>query len=381
MPKGMLLRSHWWATNLSDPRQQYGFERFFRESRYKKGYPLPIEAFIDYGLWFQARAVPNVDPTYVTSIERDDDHFLVRLADGRTVESGAVVMALGVYYYANRPEEYTTLPLGLVSHSSEHNDFSRFKHQRVIVIGGGQSAIESAALLAEAGAAVQVVSRQPLMWLAPDRANERSLLERILAPNASIAPGWHNWLLEHRPFLFYRFAQASKDRYNSNYRSGATDWLRNRVIGKATLHEGQTVATMKARQGTVEATLADGTKLRVDHVVLATGYKVDINKLPMMQPSLRAAIQRDRSIPILSHWFESSVPGLYFVGLTSVRAFGPLFRFVAGCRAAAGRVATSVARRRVGKAHPSRARSRALGGPVEIETPAPVVSSVEGGRS
>jgi FAD-dependent urate hydroxylase len=381
MPKGMLLRSHWWATNLSDPRQEYGFERFFRESRYVKGYPVPIEAFIDYGLWFQERAVPNVDPTYVTAIEREDDLFVLRLADGRTVESGAVVMALGVYYYANRPEEYTTLPAELVSHSSEHNDFSRFKHKQVIVIGGGQSAIESAALLTEGGAAVQVVSRQPLLWLAPDRANERSLVERILAPNAGIAPGWPNWLLEHLPFVFYRFAQASKDRYNSYYRSGATDWLRNRVVGKATLYESRTVDTMQARDGTVEATLADGTTLRGDHVVLATGYKVDINKLTMIHPSLRAAIQADRSIPTLSHWFESTVPGLYFVGLTSVRAFGPLFRFVAGCRAAARRVATSVARQRVGKAHPSRARSRALGGPAEIGARLPVVSAVEGGPS
>src|SRR5919198_5601833 len=40
MPQGMLLRSHWWATNLSDPRQQYGFERFFRESQYEKCYPV-----------------------------------------------------------------------------------------------------------------------------------------------------------------------------------------------------------------------------------------------------------------------------------------------------------------------------------------------------
>ena len=85
MPKGMLLRSHWWATNLSDPRKQYGFERFFKESRYEKCYPVPIEAFIDYALWFQERAVPNVDETYVSSVERRGDHFLLTLEDGRKV--------------------------------------------------------------------------------------------------------------------------------------------------------------------------------------------------------------------------------------------------------------------------------------------------------
>jgi cation diffusion facilitator CzcD-associated flavoprotein CzcO len=96
MPQGMLLRSHWWATNLSDPRQQYGFERFFKESRYEKGYPVPRDAFIDYGLWFQERAVPNVDETYVSSVERQGEHFLLTLEDGRKVRSAAVVMATGL---------------------------------------------------------------------------------------------------------------------------------------------------------------------------------------------------------------------------------------------------------------------------------------------
>jgi hypothetical protein len=209
------------------------------------------------------------------------------------------------------------------------------------------------------------------MWLAPDRANERSIFEKALAPNASIAPGWGNWILEHMPFLFYRFAQESKDKYNSNYRSGATDWLRNRVIGKAKLREGQTVVTMQAVDGKAEVTIADGTKLRIDHVLQATGYKVDINKLTMIHPSLRAAIKADMSIPILSHSFETSVPGLYFVGLTSMRAFGPLFRFVAGCRAAARRVASSVARSRIGRSRLSVARRRALGDPAEIGAPLP----------
>jgi cation diffusion facilitator CzcD-associated flavoprotein CzcO len=346
MPKGMLLRSHWWASNLSDPAKAYGFERFVQESRHKKGYPVPLQAFIDYGLWFQQRAVPDVDETYVASIEREGNRFLLTLEDGREVQSAAVVMAVGLYYYANRAAPYDSLPAGLVSHSCDHNDFSRFKHREVIVIGGGQSAIEFAALLQEAGATVQVVARRPIMWLGPDRANERTVLERIRAPNASIAPGWNNWVLDHLPYVFYRFPQESKDRYNSNYMSGATDWLRDRVIGKATLRERQTVVAVKAVAGRVDATLADGAKVRADHLLLATGYKVDVAKLRMLDPSLRAEIQTDRAIPVLSPWFESSVPGLYFVGLSSLRAFGPLYRFVAGCGAAARRVASAVARER-----------------------------------
>ena len=349
MPKGMLLRSHWWATNLSDPRKAHGFERFCKEQKYDNSYPLPIKTFVDYGLWFQRRAVPQVDETYVSSIERHDNRFLLTLEDGREVESRAVVMAIGLRYYANRPEQYGRLPAGPVSHSSDHRDFSRFKGQDVIVIGGGQSAIEFAALLHEAGAGVQVVSRRRIVWLPPDRMHVRTPLESILAPKASIAPGWGNWVLDHLPYLFYRFPQSRRDSHNAAYHSGATDWLRNRVIGKVTLREGQTVTKLNVVDGRVVATVSDGARLTADHILLATGYTVDIDKLTMIHPSLRAEIATDRAIPVLSHWFESSVPGLYFIGLTSLRAFGPLYRFVAGCGAAARRVAKSVARQHAGR--------------------------------
>jgi cation diffusion facilitator CzcD-associated flavoprotein CzcO len=348
MPKGMLLRSHWWATNLSDPREDYAIARFFAESRHDRAYPLPIETFIDYGLWFQQRAVPDVDETYVSSIERRDGRFLLTLQDGRVVASHAVVMAIGLYYYANRPEPYNKLPRGLVSHSSDHRDFSQFRGRDVVVIGAGQSAIEFAALLHEAGASVQVVARRPINWLPPDRGDNAGAMERILAPDAGIAPGWINWVWDHLPYLFYRFPQAWKDRYNGIYPPGANDWLRNRVIGKVTVHEGQTVTNLVVAGEKIAAALSDRTRLTADHVLLATGYRVDINRLTMLHPSLLAEIKTDRAIPILSHWFESNVPGLYFVGITSLRAFGPLYRFVAGCGAAARRVATAVARRRQG---------------------------------
>src|SRR6266699_197799 len=85
MPKGMLLRSHWWATNLSDPRRDYGFEQFAKDSGHERGYPLPIQTFIDYGLWVQQQAAPEVDETYDSSIERrDGDRSLLLRPPART---------------------------------------------------------------------------------------------------------------------------------------------------------------------------------------------------------------------------------------------------------------------------------------------------------
>ena len=347
MPRGMLLRSHWWATTLSDPAGDYSFDRFFSESRYKPGYPVPIDAFIEYCLWFQRHAVPNVDETYVTSIKPDDGGFLLTLADGRVVRSAAVVMAIGLHYYAYQPEEFRGLPSDFVSHSCEHVDLDRFRGKRVVVVGGGQSAVEYAALLHEAGANVHLVSRRPVDWLPRDRFGERTLVERMRAPDAGIAPGWFNWILEHLPYLFYHLPQSRKDRAMVVHsKAWAAEWLRDRVLGKVTLHEGWTIASIGISDGDVDVALSGGDRIRADHVILATGYQVDLSRLPMIDPALRARIKTHKGSPVLSGSFETTIPGLYFVGVSAWRVSGPLYRFVLGCKAAAPCVARSIMRQR-----------------------------------
>ncbi|HET9919838.1 MAG TPA: NAD(P)-binding domain-containing protein [Ktedonobacteraceae bacterium] len=346
MPKGMYLRSHWWATNLSDPQKKYGFEQFFRVSEYDKCYPVPIEAFIDYGMWFQKQVVPDVDTTYVSSIERKDGQFFLTLEDGRTLVAPAVVMAIGLYYYANRPAEFDHVSDELVTHSFAHADFSRFAGKEVGMIGGGQSGVEYSALLHEVGAKVHLITKRPIHWLGPDTDDQRSLMDQIRAPRAGIAPGWKNWALEYLPYLFQRFPQARKDRYIRNhYNAAGSDWLRDRVIGKVELHEGRIVEKFTEGDSHLNVTLSDGEALNLDHLILSTGYQVDIKRLSMLSPSLLTEIQQDEGTPILNNWFESSVPGLYFVGLSSLRSFGPLYRFVVGAKAAAPRVASAAARR------------------------------------
>ena len=356
MPKGMKLRSHAWATDLSDPEGRYGFERFLREAGGRTTYPVPIEMFIDYALRFTERAVGEVDETYVASVERCDGGFLVSLVDGRRLREAAGVMALGLGDYANRPQPYAALDAAVVSHSGAHRDFGVFKGRRVVVVGGGQSAVEFTALLHEAGARTHLVARRPIDWLGRDRTDERTMLERIVAPTAGIAPGWINLALERMPYLFYRLPEAIKDtRMRPYYAATASQWLHDRVTGKASLHEGRTVAGIDPTSGGVTVTLSDAHRIDADHVILATGYKVDVTRLPMLHPSLLRQVRTQTAIPgvatagsgcapVLSPWFESSVPGLYFVGATSMRAFGPLYRFVVGCKAAATRVSAAVAR-------------------------------------
>lgn len=345
MPAGMFLRSHWWASNLSDPQEKYSLKQFFAVSPYNICYPVPIQLFIDYGMWFQKQAVPFVDPTYVSSLEKQGNQFVLTLEDGRVVVSATVVLAVGPMYYPRIPAEYTHIPAELISHSSAYEGFDRFAGKRVAIIGGGQSSIEWSALLNEAGASVDLIARRPIIWLETHGEAKRSLIQRIIAPDAGVSPGWKFKGIEVFPYLFHRFPVKTKDRmvYNTHQPAGS-NWLEKRVIGKVTIHDGQKVREMNARDGKVDIVLSDTTSLSVDHVILATGYQADVSHIPFLSPALVKAIETHLGSPVLNTWFESTVPGLYFTGFSTLQGFGPLFRFVAGTKATAPRITRAVAR-------------------------------------
>ncbi len=347
MPKGMLLRSYWWAVNLSDPQKKYTIAQYLQSHNQNAPDPLPVETFIDYGLWFQKHAVPNVDETYVSCIERKDRQYEVTLADGRVIQSPVVVMAAGLAYHTYRPPEYSHMPVELVSHTSDHCTFDGFTGKRVVILGGGQSALEIAALLHEHGAVVDIVARRNVVWLTRDSLENRTIIKQIRYPKAGISPGWFNWGLENLPYAFQRLPRETKDkllRTRGRYGPAGAHWLYPRVVGKVRLRESQQVEKMKEVDDGVALTLSTGEKLKADHVVLGTGYRINIWNLPMLHPSLVSSIQTYQDAPLLNHRFESSVPGLYFVGISSVSSFGPFYRFVVGDDAAAQRVAAAIAR-------------------------------------
>jgi pyruvate/2-oxoglutarate dehydrogenase complex dihydrolipoamide dehydrogenase (E3) component len=347
MPKRMLLRSYWWATNLSDPQKQYGLEWYFRETGQQAIDPLPAETLIKYGQCFQKHVVPNVDETYVKTIERKEGQFVMTLADGRVILSSVVVLAPGLGYYIYRPTQYNHLHAELVSHTSEHRTFDRFAGKSLVIIGGGQSALETAALAHESGAQVQVVARNPLVWIraAPSFPEHRPLMERLLSPKAGIGPGWFNWQLERFPYFFQRLPRFMKERLMRGiaaYGPMGAAWLKPRVMGKVLLHELQHVQQVREVDDGVLLTLSNSKTLKADHIILGTGYRVDIKRLSMLHLSMQSEIQTYHNMPILNNRFESSVPGLYFLGFSSVPSCGPLYRFVVGTEAAAQRIVNSV---------------------------------------
>ena len=125
--------------------------------------PIPLDDFIAYGLWVKDRVAPDVDRRTVLEVARDDGGFRLHLDSGDDLTADRVVLATGLADFPWRPPELDGLDGTWMSHSSEHEDLSPFAGRRVLVIGGGQSALESAALLSENGAQTQVVIRAPLI--------------------------------------------------------------------------------------------------------------------------------------------------------------------------------------------------------------------------
>jgi hypothetical protein len=126
-------------------------------------------------------------------------------------------------------------------------------------------------------------------------------------------------------------------------RPAAADWLQPRLNG-VTLSAGRTIVTAEQNEHGCALVLDDGATREVDHVLLATGFRVDLRRLPLLEDVVDQVRLADGS-PVLREGYESSVPGLHFVGASATYSFGPLMRFVAGT----GYAARSVTRRIAGK--------------------------------
>lgn len=348
MPAGMLLRSYWWASSLSDPEGKYSIKQYFEQHGVTEPPKLlPIEQFIDYGLWFQQHAVPDVDETYIANIQRRKGRYVITLEDGRVIYSRTVIMAPGLHYYSHIPEEYSQLPASLVSHSSDHDQLDKFAGKEIAIVGKGQAALETAALANERGAKVHVVTRSPLHWLPVSNPKIPLWLRQIRAPQAGMGNGWLNWILEKYPYALQHLTRETVDYFmDTKHGPAGSPWLRPRLLGKVTIHEQRTVESVQETEdGRVRINFEDGAELTVDHIILGTGYRTDITRLPMLDKYLRNEIYSYRGSPVLNNWFETNVPGLYFLGYTSARSFGPFYRFVVGTDAAARHVSEAVAKR------------------------------------
>lgn len=338
MPQGLHLRSgiDWHL----DPFNEVTIERYLESTHRKPAdvEPLSRNFYLDYCEWFQSRKEIRVLPKLVHTLNYagPTSSFEAVLDDGERIAARTVVVALGFRYFAHMPAVYSSfVPAERFIHTCDLVDFTPLRGKRVLIIGGRQSAFEWAALIREHGAAGVCLSyrhRTP--------AFQRSDWS------------WVNPLVEAMasdPGRFRRLVPEEKERLNRRFwsegRLKLEPWLAPR-IACATIRlfpQSHVSGCRELPSGELEVTLNDGTVFPTDQVVLATGYKVDVKRIPLLATSnLLTLLHTENGFPVLDEQFQSTVPGLFFTSMCATRDFGPFFAFTAGVRTSAIVIGTAV---------------------------------------
>jgi thioredoxin reductase len=350
MPCGMMLKSEGFASSLYDPKGALPLGRFCQERGLgyaDLGLPVPLAMFCEYGLAFQRRFVPTLEQHMVSGLKNGAEHFTLELDNGEKLDVRRVVVAVGISHFAHMPSVLSGLPAALVSHSSAHADVGRFRGRDVTVLGAGASAIDLAALLHEAGARVRLVTRRKSLPIHARMRLPRPLSDRLREPMSEIGPSWRSWFFTNAAPLFHRFPARRRLNWAKSHLGPAGGWFMAERIKPVPVTYGLTPVGATALGDKVQVSFEDQdghySRIETEHLIAATGYRPDMGRLAFLEPALREAVQILEGAPILSAHFESSVPGLYFVGPAAVHSFGPVMRFAAGAKFASRRIASHLA--------------------------------------
>jgi FAD-dependent urate hydroxylase len=370
MPAGMNLKSEPYASEIAAPTGGYDLEAYCRVhglDYVERLGAVTRQRFVDYADWYADSLAPEVTEDSVTELSPSGDGYSMTFAGGSTSKARKVVVATGVLPYATKPMELAGMPIDLVSHSADHHELDQFKGRRVAVVGAGQSALETAALLHESGAeAVLVVRRPAILWLEPN-PERLSRLGHLRRPVTKLCEGWL--------CAFYNspaaFGLLPRDVRTEKARtvlgpSGAW-WLKDRVDGIVETLTSHQVRGVVAHGSGVRLLVAGPrqTTLDVDHVITATGFRVDVSRLPFLTGPLVARIATLDGFPDVSRAGESTAPGLYFAGAAAAGSLGPSTRFIAGTHTSVAPLAHSLAR----SLGAGRRRAAARRAPVGAATP------------
>ncbi len=358
MPTGMFLKSKWEATSISAPEPESTIIKYSGDVGFgpcSDYTPIPIGLFVNYGLRFQERHVRDLNQTQVTDISSEQGGFRITLADGDSLLAKSIVAASGHVPFAYIPRELKSAVskgsgANQITHTCNHADFLGFSGRTVAVVGAGQSALESAVLLREIGAKVHLLVRgRRLLWGGPPMPSGGPL-HRLIKPETPFGPGWSHFLFTKAPELFSHFPLSARlFLAKTTYGPAGAWWLKDRLDEQISVLTETLIEKAEVSSGKIHLRLQSKSKpvssLAVDHVIAATGYQVDVNAIEYFNPVLRARITclSGSGSPRLSHNFESSVEGLYFVGLPAAATFGPLQRFVYGSDFAARTICRSLA--------------------------------------
>lgn len=350
MPRGMLLKSDGFASSIYHPAGKLTLRQYCAEQNLPYAdlnLPIPLETFVAYGQHFQKQLVPYLDDRMVARLERKADGFALELEDGSRVTAKHVIVATGVNAYRHIPAELAHLPPEALTHTSDHKEPAALRGRKIAILGRGASAVNLAVLGHEAGAEVQLVARTPFIEFHDPPPPSRSLWARMRRPTTGLGPGLWNYFYWRTPSLFRQLPLSMRLRHVRTALGPAPGWFfSDRAKGKFPMHLGYRIAGARYSGGALRLELAgkgETRSLTVDHLVAGTGFVPDVARVPFLEPRLAQQIAAHKGSPLLSGDFESSVPGLYFVGLPSALTFGPMMRFAVGARFAADRISQHVA--------------------------------------
>ena len=343
MPVGMFLRSSWDASQIGERIGELALETYQVETGASFSSPIPLVDFVSYGKWFQQRAVPDVDRRRVVHVAHAGGCFSLELDDGDRVNAGRVIVAAGIGPFATLPAEVEGLPSELASHSSAHRDLGVFAGRSVLVVGGGQSALESAALAHEAGASVEVVLRgRGVVWLRGGTTQRRlGRAKPLFYAPTDVGPLGISRILSCID-LSRRLPRALREPMERRaIRPAGSRWLVDR-LQRVPITTQTGISGARSEGDRVRVRLHDGTSRLFDHVLCGTGYGIDINRYEFLGRNLVASVSKVDGYPRLRTGLESSVDGLHFVGAPAAWSFGPVMRFVSGTWYTCGAVAHAI---------------------------------------
>lgn len=331
MPAGMLLRSNWTATCIAEHYGPLSLDSYSAVTGARLGRPIPLACFVEYGMWVQEQVAPDVDRRLVEQLDSDESGFCLKLSDGERLTARRVLVATGIAPFAYRPAAMANLPPEFVSHTGDQVDPRQFSKGRVLVVGGGQSALEWAALLHEIGAETEIIVRADhLHWLHGGKYHRKlGRFAPILYAPTDVGPMGLSRLVAE-PDLFRRLPRYIQDPIARRcIRPAGAAWLVPR-LRDVPIRLDTSVVSAVPRRGKLTVTFADGETRTIDHLLLGTGYRIDVSRYPFLAPSLSGRVRSFSGYPVLGPGLESSVRGLHFLGAPAAWSFGPSMRFVSG---------------------------------------------------
>lgn len=346
MPPDMLMRSHWDETKLSCPGDVGTLQHYADATGAERQEPMPLPLFLGYADWFRERFVPESDPSDVAAVEREASGFRVTTAAGSEARVRRLVLAVGVMPFPRVPDPLRGVDDPRIAYAVDPSAFGGLADKRVVVLGGGQNGLESAAMAHRNGAAsVEIVVRSQVRWFTPrehweQRSPLKERLYRVAYPIIGFGPPPINRFVLH-PDLFSTLPVRTREKLTRRLlRPGGSPWIREQVEGRVQITEGRSLASVDLAPDAVRLRLDDGSEREADAVVVCVGYRFDLDRLTWLHPAVRAGIAVRDGWPVLDRAFRSTDPAIQFVGYAAERRFGPLSRFVAGTTFAGIRAAS-----------------------------------------